>query len=271
MSGNAHPNPVPIFPCSVCAGYLTCRGKSVQCCTCSKWVHLRCSQLSFSEFRTFGSSHSWSSPLLRSTRNIVTSSLDSSSLHTSTVQSGPLCHHCTLTRLQISYPPSAHFISSPSAPHHCFLLLAVLLRLLLPFLPDSLRVLQWNARDLRARSTELLHFLASHSFDLICIQESNLNSSFSSRILCSAFDRTHSRSGILSRDATHASGGVVIFVRQGLSCSELSTFSLSSLDPYSNYVGVNISLNNSTSLSFFNVYAPYAVTLLPHGTPLFSV
>ena len=39
-------------------------------------------------------------------------------------------------------------------------------------------------------------------------------------------DRTHSRSGILSRDATHASGGVINFVRQGLSFYELSTSSL---------------------------------------------
>ena len=69
-------------------------------------------------------------------------------------------------------------------------------------------------------------------------------------------DRTHSRSGILSSDTTHASGGVVIFVRHGLSFSELSTSSLSSLDPYSDYVGVNISLNNSSSVSFLNVYAP---------------
>ena len=69
-------------------------------------------------------------------------------------------------------------------------------------------------------------------------------------------DHIHSRSGILSPDATHASGGVIIFVRQSLSFSELSTSSLSSLDPYSDYVGVNISLNNSSSLSFFNVYAP---------------
>ena len=46
MGGNVHPNPGPIFPCSVCAGNVTRRGKSVQCCTCSKWVHLRCSQLS---------------------------------------------------------------------------------------------------------------------------------------------------------------------------------------------------------------------------------
>ena len=84
---------------------------------------------------------------------------------------------------------------------------------------DSLRVLQWNARGLRARSTELPHFLSSHLVDLICIQESNLSSSSSFRIPgFSALhsDRTHSRSGILSPDTAHAGGGVVIFVRQGL-------------------------------------------------------
>ena len=43
MSGNIYPNPGPIFPCSVCTGNVTWQGKSVQCCTCSKWVHLRCS------------------------------------------------------------------------------------------------------------------------------------------------------------------------------------------------------------------------------------
>ena len=58
-----------------------------------------------------------------------------------------------------------------------------------------------------------------------------------------------------SSDSTHTSGGVVIFVRQGLSFSELSTSSLSSLDPYFDYVGINISLNNSSSLSFLKVYA----------------
>ena len=125
--------------------------------------------------------------------------------------------------------------------------------------PDSLRVLQWNAGGLGARSTELLHFLSSHPVDLICIQEFNLNSSSSFRIpgfFVLRSDRTHSRSGILSSDASHASGGVVIFVRQGLSFSELSTTSLSLLDPYSDYVGVNISLNKSSSVSFLNVYAP---------------
>ena len=58
MSGNVHSNPGPIFPCSVCSGNLTWRDRSVQCCTCSKWVHLGCSLLSLSKFKTLGSSHS---------------------------------------------------------------------------------------------------------------------------------------------------------------------------------------------------------------------
>ena len=137
----------------------------------------------------------------------------------------------------------------PLPRDHHPLLLAVLLRLVPPLPPpDSLRVFQWNAASLRARSTELLHFLSSHPVHVICIQKSNLNSSSSFRI--SGFfalrsDRTHSQSGIFSPDATHASGGLIIFVRQGLSFSKLSTSSLSSLDPYFDYVGVNIFLNSS--------------------------
>ena len=95
--------------------------------------------------------------------------------------------------------------------------------------PDSLSVLQWNAGDLQARSTELLHFLSSHPVDLICIQESNLNSSSSFQIaVLSALqsDCTHFRSGIFSFDAMHASDSVIIFVRQGLSFFELFIFSL---------------------------------------------
>ena len=67
---------------------------------------------------------------------------------------------------------------------------------------------------------------------------------------------THSRFGMFSIDVTDASGSVIIFVRQGLSFYELSTSSLSSLNLYSDYVEVNISLNDSSSLSFLNVYAP---------------
>ena len=260
MSSNIHPNPGPIFPCSVCAGNVTWRGKSVLCCTCSKWVHLRCSQLSLSKFRALGSSHSWRCPPCR---NTVTPPSDSSDTYTSTVQSGPPSTDAALSRhphLQTSYPPSAHSISPSSASSPLSLAPGHFSTPPASSPPsDSLRVFQWNAGGLQARSTELLHFLSSHSVDLICIQEFNLNSSSSFQIpgfSALRSDRTHSRSGILSPDTTHASGGIVIFVRQGLSFSELSTSSLSLLDPYSDYVGVNISLNNSSLVSFLNVYIP---------------
>ena len=52
MSGNVHPNPCPISTCSVCAGNAIWWGRSVQCCTCSYWVYLKCSLLFFSRFST---------------------------------------------------------------------------------------------------------------------------------------------------------------------------------------------------------------------------
>ena len=235
MSGNVHPNPGPIFPCSVCAGNVIWRGKSVQCCTCSKRVHLRCSQLSLSNFRALGSSHSWSCPPCRNT--VTPPSSDSSGTYTSTVESGPplllMLHSCPtlVSKLLIPHLPILYLLS-PALPPPSLAPGYTSAPPASSSPPDSLRVLQWNAEGLRARSTELLHFLSSHPVDLICIQESNLNSSSSFRIPRFSVlrsDRTHSRSGILSSDATHASAGVVIFVGQGLSFSELSTTSLRSI------------------------------------------
>ena len=167
--------------------------------------------------------------------------------------------HPTLTfKPLILFLPTLYLL--PLHPHHRLMLLAVSLypQLSLP-LPNSIRVLQWNAGGLCARSTKLLHFISSHPVSLIYIQESNLNSSFSFRIPGFSALRshgTHSRSGIFSTDVADASGGVIIFVKQSLFFSELSTSSLSLLGPYSNYVEVNISLNDSSSLSYLNVYAP---------------
>ena len=157
MSGNAYPNPCPVFPCSVCAGNVTWRDRSVQCCICSNWVHLKCSLLSFSRFRTLGRSHSRSYPPccvptffgdLTSTV-IVTSSSDSSSWYTSTAQIWPIWppvlmqhSHPTLAfKPLIFFPPTLCVL--PLHPYHRLMLLAVFLYRLLPLpLPNSLRVLQ---------------------------------------------------------------------------------------------------------------------------------
>ena len=152
------------------------------------------------------------------------------------------------------------------------MLLAISLYLLFSLsLPNFLRVFQLSAGGLRARSTKLIHFISSHPVDLIYILKSNLNLSFSFRIPgFSALQShgTHSQSGIFSTDVADASGGVIIFIKQGLFFSELSTSSFSSLGPYSDYVEVNIPLNGSSSLSFLNVYAPPFVLLRRIAEPI---
>ena len=218
----------------------------MQCCAFSKWVHLRCSQLSLSKFRTLGSSHFWSRPLCRIT---VTPSSDSSDMYTSTVQSSLASANAAL-------------VSKPLIPH-----LPIIYLLPLPLPPPSLAP---GRPSVPPAFTHPLTFSGFFNGMLQVFEPGALNySTFFRPILLtlsastnpiltplSGFsalrsDRTHSRSGILFSVTTHASGGVVIFVRQGLSFSELSTSSLSSLDPYSDYVGINISLNNF-SLSLFS-------------------
>ena len=190
-------------------------------------------------------------------------SSDSPSWYTSIAQSGSLLlmqhlHPTLIFKPLILFPPTLYLL--PLHPHHRLMLLAVSLYLLLSLpLPNSLRVFRWNAGGLQARSTKLLHFISFHSVDLIYIQESNLNLSSSFKIpgfFALQSHGTHSRSGIFSTNVAYASSGVIIFVKQGLFFSELSTSSLSSLDPYSDYVEVNISLNDFSSLTFLNVYAP---------------
>ena len=132
MSNNVQPNPGPIFPCFVCIGNVTWWCKSVQCCACSEWVHLRCSQLSLPQFRAFGSSHSWNCSPLPNHCDSLFGLLRHVYLH---VQSSPSSANAALSphpRLQTSYPPSAHFISSPLPLHHRPLLLAFFMRLLPP-------------------------------------------------------------------------------------------------------------------------------------------
>ena len=97
-------------------------------------------------------------------------------------------HPTLIFKPLILFPPTLYLL--PLHPHHRLMLLAVSLYLLLSLsLPNSLKVLQWNAGDLCARSTKLPHLISSHPVDLIYIQDSNLNLVFlfpDPWILCSA-------------------------------------------------------------------------------------
>ena len=183
-------------------------------------------------------------------------------MYTSTVQSSPASANAALSphpRLQNSYPPSAHSISSPSSPHHRPLLLAFLLRLLPSLLPltlsgffnGMLEVFEPGALNYSTFFRPILLILSAFRSPILTDFP---RSGFLDSLLCVLIAPTPGLA--FSSDTTHASGGVVIFVRQGLSFFELFTSSLSSLDPYFDYVGINISLNNSSSVSFLNVYAP---------------
>ena len=193
----------------------------------------------------------------------MTSSLDSSSLFISTVQSGPplLMQHFRPTLVFkpfIPLPPILYLL--PLLPHHRLLLLAVSLHLLLPLPPltpsgffnGMLEVSEPGALNCYTffRLIPLTLFVSRNPTLIHLPLSESLNS-----LLCDLIAPTPSMpfSFLMPRAA---SSGVIIFVRQGLSFSELSTSSLSSLDPYSDYVEINISLNNSSLVSFLNVYAP---------------
>ena len=159
------------------------------------------------------------------TKTVIPSS-NSSSLYTSAVLFGLLSANAaprpTLAFKPLNLLPSTSYLVLLYR-HHRFMFLAVFLYRLLPlpsgFFNEMLEISE-------ARSTKLLHFVSFHPVDHICIQVSNLNSSFSfpiSGFSAMRSDRTHSRSGILSPDSTHTSNGIIIFVRQGLSFFELST------------------------------------------------
>ena len=146
VSGNVYPNPCPVFPCLVCAGNVTWRRRSVQCCTCSNRVHLNCSLLSFSRFRTLGSSHSWSFPPCcgpaffgDSTPTItVTFTLDSSSCSIRPIWAS-FANAALAFKPLILFPPTLYIF--PLHFHHRLMLLAVSLYLLLLLpLPNFLRV-----------------------------------------------------------------------------------------------------------------------------------
>ena len=132
----------------------------------------------------------------------------------------------------ILFPPTLYLL--PLHSHHCLMLLAVSLYLLLLLsLPDSLRALQWNAgvSEPGALNCYTLFRLISltlfvfRNLTLIYLPFSrSLNSLLSALIAATP-------SQVFFLLMLQTSGGIIIFVRQGLSFSELSTSSLSLLDP----------------------------------------
>ena len=145
----------------------------------SKWVHSRCSLVSFSKFRTLSCSHSGAISLLLLE---ITLRLPPRTPPACIPQLFNLVLFANAAlpphpRLQTSYPPSAHFVSSPSSPSlpplapgclyiSCFLF---------PLTPSGF----FNGILAVSKPGALnCYFLSSHPVNCICNQRSNLNSSF---------------------------------------------------------------------------------------------
>ena len=213
----------------MCAGNVTWQGKSVQCCTCSKWVHLRCSQLSLSNFRALDSSHSWIIP--PAVFPLATLWLP---LRTPPTCIPPLYN--LALRLLMPHPlpvlvfkpliprrPIQHLLPLP--PHHRPLLLASFYAscLLSPltlsgFSDGMLEVFEPGALTYFTFFRPILLTLSASRNPILThlpLFE------FLDSLLCVLIAPTPGLA--FSPDATHASGGVVTFVRQGLFFSELST------------------------------------------------
>ena len=161
-------------------------------------------------------------------------------------------------QLIYTYPPSASTTPSPQTQHTTSPLTQSSFH---PSSPsrNNLRILQWNANGIRPRRTELLHFLSHNQYDLIFIQESHFSSDSTFRIpgyKTLQKNRFMTRRGNTNSTGNLGGGGVLILVKYGLSCTSLSTQSLSSLDPSSDYLAIAVKIKGAAPIHLFNVYVP---------------
>ena len=287
ISGDIHPNPGPIEPCSVCSCRVTWGNRSVQCTNCSLWVHLSCSGLSPADFHKISLGHSWTCSMCPSSSqplpslshsNPVSSSFSvSPSIYTPNPPPSLTDTHKTTsskitppqkqpritppilltTPTNFYLPPSASPIPPPQTQHTISPLTQSSFH---PSSPsrNSLRILQWNANGIRPRRTKLIQFLSHNQYDLIFIQESHLSSDSTFRIL--GYKTVQKNRSMTRRETTNSTGNlggdVLILVKNGLTCTSLSTQSLSSLDPSSDYLAIAVKVKEASPIHLFNVYVP---------------
>ena len=125
---------------------------------------------------------------------------------------------------------------------------------------QNLRILQWNAGGLSpSRRAELIAFLSNNQYDLILLQETHLSANKKFQIpgyFTLSTDRTFGRQGPVSSGTHHTGGGVLTLIHSDLAFSPVSVSSLSSQDPYSDYIYVKVLFSNHSLLQFLNLYSP---------------
>ena len=93
---------------------------------------------------------------------------------------------------------------------------------------------------------------------IIFIQESHLSSDSTFRI--SGYKTLQKNRSMTRRETTNSTGnlggGVLILVKNGLTYTSLSTQSLSSLDPNSDYLAIAVKIKGASLIHLINVYVP---------------
>ena len=129
-----------------------------------------------------------------------------------------------------------------------------------PHPPQNLRILQWNAGGLSpSRRAELIAFLSNNQYDLILLQETHLSATKKFQVpehSTLRTDRTFGRQGPVSSGDHNTGGGVLTLIHSDLAFSPVSVSSLSSQDPYSDYICVKVLFSNHSPLQFLNLYSP---------------
>ena len=69
-------------------------------------------------------------------------------------------------------------------------------------------------------------------------------------------DRTFGRQGPVSSGSHNTGGGVLTLIHSDMAYSPVSVSSLSSQDPYSDYICVKVLFSNHFPLQFLNLYSP---------------
>ena len=161
------------------------------------------------------------------------------------------------SQLIYTYPPPASSIPSPQTQYTISPLTQSSFH---PSSPsrNNLRILQWNANGIRPRRTKLIQFLSHNQYDLIFIQELHFSSDSTFRI--PGYKILQKNRSMTRRGTTNSTGnlggGVLILVKNGITYTSLSTQSLSSLDPSSDYLAIAVKVKGASPIHFFNVYVP---------------
>ena len=248
------------YSCSMCSHEV---GKdSLKCSTCSKWVHFSCSYLTRANFRKIcaaGSTMGWNCPACLN-GDLASPTHQQASPHpVSPAPPPPTCSDLMDSFLPLpshppllnTYPPSAFTLpftpppptstqpiyNSPPHPQRS------------PRLPQNLIILQWNAGSLSpSRCAELIAFLSNNQYDVILLQETHLSATKKFQIpgySTLRTDRTFGRKGPVFSGAHNTGGGVLTLIHSDLAFSPVSVSSLSSQEPYSDYIYVKVLFSKS--------------------------